>query len=145
MRSLLAALATLAFVGTALAEEAKPGLGRYAIEPSMDGFIRLDTTTGAVSHCSRREGVWHCDVIVDNATGLSEQIGKLSAEVGKLTSEVSSLRARVEALEGHAAADSGPVVTEDAQVDQAMGFAERLMRRFFGLVREMKRDTADPS
>ena len=110
----------------------------------MDGFVRLDTTTGAVSHCNRREGVWHCDVIVDGATGLSEQIGKLSAEVAKLAGEVAKLRARLAALEGHAAGN-GPVVGEDAEVDQAMGFAERLMKRFFGLVREMKRDTADPS
>ena len=145
MRSLFAALATLAFVGAALAQEARPGSGRYAIEPSMDGFIRLDTTSGAVSHCSRREGVWHCDVIVDDTTGLSAQIEKLTAEVARLVGEVAALRARVAALEGQAAAGGGPAVREDARADQAMGFAERLMQRFFGLVREMKRDTADPS
>ena len=145
MRSLLAALAALAFIGPALAQDAKPGPGRYAIEPSMDGFIRLDTTTGAVSHCNRREGVWHCDVIVEDAAGLSAEIGKLSAEVAKLAGEVADLRSRVEVLDGHAAAGSGPVVSEDAEADQAKGFAERLMQRFFGLVREMKRDSADRS
>ena len=88
MRSLFAALATLAFIGAALAQEARPGSGRYAIEPSIDGFIRLDTTSGAVSHCSRREGVWHCDVIVDDTTGLSAQIEKLTAEVARLVGEV---------------------------------------------------------
>ena len=108
MRSLLAALAALAFIGPALAQDAKPGPGRYAIEPSMDGFIRLDTTTGAVSHCNRREGVWHCDVIVEDAAGLSAEIGKLSAEVARLAGEVADLRSRVEVLQGLALPAAGP-------------------------------------
>ena len=42
---------------------APAGAGRYALNAARDGFVRLDTATGAVSHCSQEAGVWHCDTI----------------------------------------------------------------------------------
>ena len=53
--------------------------GRYAVQPSADGFIRLDTETGAVSHCGRREGVWFCEKLVEDQTALKSGIDALSA------------------------------------------------------------------
>jgi hypothetical protein len=38
------------------AEDPEPSAGRYQIAPDKDGFVRLDTETGAMSHCVKREG-----------------------------------------------------------------------------------------
>jgi hypothetical protein len=142
MRSLFAIVAgALAVTTVAAAQEVKPGSGRFAIEPSMDGFVRLDTATGAVSHCTRREGVWHCDVIADDRTALSGQVKALSAEVARLTKEVADLRARVG--DAPAAVDNKASPSGDEEMDKALGFTEKLMRSLFGMVRELKREEAN--
>ena len=46
---------------------------------SDDGFVRLDTQTGAVSHCGRREGVWFCEKLIEDETALDRRIAEIAA------------------------------------------------------------------
>ena len=109
----------------------KPG-NRYAVQPSDDGFIRLDTQTGAVSHCGRRQGVWFCEKLVEDQTALEKQIEALTARVDALSKEVEALAARPPAA-------SPP----SAQVVESSDFTTKLIRRFYALIRRMKgADTA---
>ena len=127
MRRSAVILAALALTGTAAGDEAKPG-GRYAVQPSDDGFIRLDTQTGAVSHCGRREGVWFCEKLVEDQTALERRIDELAARLDALSKEVAALAARPPAV---AAPPPAPVV-------ERTDFTTKLMRRFYALIRRMK-------
>ena len=100
---------------------------RYAVQPSDDGFIRLDTQTGAVSHCGRRAGVWFCEKLVEDQTALERRLEELAARVDALSKQVDALAARPPA------APPPP-----AQVVESPDFTTKLIRRFYALIRRMK-------
>jgi hypothetical protein len=123
--------------------------GRYQIAPDDDGFVRLDTRTGAMTHCGKREGAWRCDVLAEERSDLDRRLDALAGKVDALSAEVARLAGRlatVEARPGTSTAPSPdarlpaapPPETRAEDFDEALSFAERLMRRFFDLVRELK-------
>jgi hypothetical protein len=131
-------IATFAVFGPAQAEEAQRSSGRYALAPSeQGGFIRLDTETGAMSHCGKREGIWRCDVLAEDSSALQARIDALQDEVGDLRTAVEALTVRIDAMTRGQSS-----VQRQEEMDQALGFTEQVMRRFFDMVREMKRDDA---
>lgn len=68
---------------------------RYVLSAAKDGFVRLDTMTGAVTHCRATNGVWRCEPIA----GVDEsRFQALAAEVAKLTADVALLGHRVDGL-----------------------------------------------
>lgn len=101
--------------------------GRYQAQPTGDGFIRLDTRTGATSHCTRDDGVWRCQPV-------TEDVGALSARVDALAADVAAVAARVDAL----AADAG---APQAQTGDR-GFLVAAMERLMELVRTLKHGRA---
>ncbi len=125
---ILVAAGAMGTAAAALAQDAGPG--RYEIKPSDDGFIRLDTDTGAMTHCSKRDGVWHCDILAEDRSA----IAALSTDVARLRSEVAALAARIAALE----ARKPVAVAPPPQAAPPASFAELMMRRFFEMVRDMK-------
>src|SRR5262245_32198448 len=126
MRRTAVILAGIVFAGTAAGDEPKPG-GRYAVQPSDDGFIRLDTQTGTVSHCGRREGVWFCEKLTEDQTALEKRIDELAAKVESLSKQVETLAPR-----------PAPAAGVPAKLVENSGFTTRLMRRFYVLIRRMK-------
>jgi hypothetical protein len=149
MRCLLAILIAVAVGMPASAADVKPGAGRYGIAPSDDGFVRLDTATGAVSHCGRRDGAWSCDVLIEEQSardkeiaGLKQQLAAMTAELSRLAAQVAGLDARLKAVEAAPpAAPESRVSTEGARpVTRPRGFAQEVMQRFITFVRVMKRD-----
>jgi len=127
MRRIALLFATVVVLaGTAAGDELKPG-NRFAVQPSDDGFIRLDTQTGAVSHCGRHAGVWFCEKLVEDPTALEKRIDELTARVDALSKSV-------DALAAHSAAASSP----PAQVIETSNFTTKLIRRFYALIRRMK-------
>jgi hypothetical protein len=124
-----------------LAEEAPtPPAGRYQIAPDEDGFVRLDTETGAMSHCTKRDGAWQCDVLAEDRSASDARIEALVREVEALTKKVEELAARLATLEAARSGDSptAGAPPSDPELDRALSFAERLMQRFFDMVRELK-------
>jgi hypothetical protein len=122
-----------------------PRAGRYTMVPAEGGFVRLDTETGAVSHCRRGDavsgGVWQCEPIPEPVVGQSPPDTKDDAETAALKREVADLRARLYAIDRRMTAAAPPArPSGDPELDRAMNFSEELMRRFFGLVREFKDD-----
>jgi hypothetical protein len=124
--------------------DAGPRAGRFTMVPAEGGFVRLDTETGAVSHCRRGDaasgGVWQCATIPEPviAEPEAEATGDDNAVLRR---EVADLRARIEAIEQRPVAALPPAKgSGDPELDRAMNFSEELMRRFFGLVREFKDD-----
>lgn len=130
------------------AEGATPRVGRYTMVPAEGGFVRLDTETGIVSHCRRdaaADAGWRCAVIPEAAPAEPARSDALDGRVDALEAEIAALNRRLDALA------PPPVATGDADADRALMFSEEVMRRFFGLMREVRRgpqddpDQSDPS
>jgi hypothetical protein len=142
----LAALLSLAAPG--LAQDSASPSGRYQIAPDEDGFVRLDTRTGAMTHCGKREGAWRCDVLAEERSDLEQRLDALAGKVDALSAEIARLADRLAAVEAEPGASAAPSPgaapspeAREEDFDEALSFAERLMRRFFELVRELKSET----
>lgn len=61
--------------------------GRYSMSPAGDGFLRLDTRTGAVSNCTNKGG-WACRAVPDERAALDTEIGRLQSENQKLKDQL---------------------------------------------------------
>jgi hypothetical protein len=61
--------------------------GRYSMSPAGDGFMRLDTRTGAVSNCTNKGG-WTCRAVPDERAALDTEIGRLQGENQKLKDQL---------------------------------------------------------
>jgi hypothetical protein len=108
------------------------GTGRYAIEPSVDGFIRLDTETGAISHCTRRDNVWRCETLAEDRSAVEA----LTDQVRALGERVDALTGRLDELEGRPPVDVPPPAATEFEPEP--GFAEMLVQRLILLVRDIR-------
>src|SRR5689334_22083028 len=89
--SFLVAVACLAGLAPAWsAETPDTENGRYTLQPSGDGMVRLDTRTGAVSNCSNSAAGWACYAVPDERAALDAEIGRLQAENTKLKEQLAS-------------------------------------------------------
>jgi hypothetical protein len=120
----------LVVVATAAAAQEPQPAARFVFVPVEQGTLRLDTATGAVSLCAGGADALACRPLPDEARAAEE-------ETEKLAQRVETLERRIAALERKGPA-SEPFDAE--AMDRAAVLAERMMRRFFGMVRDMKRD-----
>lgn len=89
---------------------------RYNFAPVEGGALKLDTLTGKVSFCGRTSGNYVCEAVPDTRDAYEAEIGRLQQQV--------------EALQGgKAKAGEAPALPEDSNLDAAMDYAERVMRR----------------
>lgn len=147
-RSILILAGAFLLAGSALAEDAVSTSGRYQIAPDGDGFVRLDTETGALTHCDKSVGVWRCRTIAEERSDFDRRIVALGEDVASLKSELGSVTARLGAIEESlarseedppAAATPSPEARE-REFDETLSFAERMMQRFFDMIRELKNE-----
>jgi hypothetical protein len=54
--------------------------GRYTFHAVNEGFVRLDSRTGQLSQCYRRDGIWSCTVAPDEREALESEIARLRQE-----------------------------------------------------------------
>jgi len=132
----------------ALAEDsARPA--RYAIEPAGEGFVRLDTATGAASHCTKADGVWRCAAVAEERKALDAKIAALTDEVASLSAELKRVKdalARTRAaLAEVEATRAAPVPAPAPAASEPTSFTEALIERFVKMVRVLKGLEAPPS
>ena len=85
-----AAVALLAAVNVAHAQNPPADEnGRYTLSAIDNGYLRLDTRTGAVSICTRKGG-WTCRVVPDERAALDQEIGRLQRQVDTLKAQLAS-------------------------------------------------------
>ncbi len=138
IQALIALAALLGVAAPALAQTASSEVdsGRYVLERSGDGFIRLDTRTGAVSRCAEQSGAWSCRQVNDDRQALQDQ-------VDKLTRENAELRKRVADLEkggGKQGTESQLNLPSDADMNRMMTWLETWIRRFMAFARSLSQD-----
>ena len=118
----------LIFVATLMAGSAQAeGEGRYRMEKTETGFIRLDTASGDISLCREQEGQIVCRMAADERAAFEKELDLLTK--------------RVEALEkggvtGQTAAK--PSLPTDEEIDRTMGIMEKMMQRFMGIVKNLE-------
>ncbi len=142
---ILAIIAATAVVVPAAAQDgapAAPPAGRYQLTPGADSsFVRLDTRTGAVSHClPQKSGVWHCDPIMDS--GLADRITALSGKVDRLATDLGDLSQRVDGLAAGAGAPA-PAAASERTAGRPEGFAQTAVYRLLEMIRTLKHGRAD--
>ena len=121
----------------AISQEPAPDAGRFLLAAGeAGGFIRLDTRTGAMSHCARSDAVWTCEPLADPA--FKDELAALSAEVTRLSAALDRLTQRVDGLAGRNGIEQS--VAADDKRKAEPGFANAALRRLLDMVREIKRD-----
>lgn len=102
--------------------------GRYSMTPAPDGsFLRLDTRTGLASHCRLVDGVLQCRSGADERAALQSEIDRLAKENEDLK------RKMAQATPGDRLRN---VLPNDKEIDTALGFMERMMRRMMNMFRD---------
>lgn len=117
----------------ALAEDA----GRYRLEKTNDGYVRMDTQTGAMSICNERDGQLVCRVAADERTAFQDDIDRLQGSV-------KALEERVAKLENSLAARLESKLPTEEEFNKTMSYMERFVRGFMGIVKDMDKDN-DPA
>ena len=133
----------------AVAEETAPGPSRYQFVPDGDGFVRLDTETGAIANCGRFDGGWRCDAVAADDPEFDQRIVALKQQLAELIAELKDLGERLAMLEddGDPTEKAPPVMRdkpseeeEEREFDETLSFAEQMMQRFFDMIRELKNE-----
>jgi hypothetical protein len=141
-RRFLFVAATLAVAVPGFAAEA-PEAGRYQLAPGAEGFVRLDTRTGAMSHCTRQEGVWRCQPVIEETGLLAAELDALSAKVDGLAAALAALGARVDGLVAGVDRPGPAVTVEPASPTVERGVVATAVERLFALVRLLKHGRAE--
>ena len=127
----LAASPALAQTGAVLDEAPASDNGRYAMQQTPDGFLRLDTRTGKVSLCTVRDGSARCALAADERDAYEREIARLKAERD-------AAKAGGKLAEGKS---SGPRLPTDDEIDRTLGVMQRIWR---GMNRIIGQDPVDP-
>lgn len=131
--------------------------GRYTLSPAGNGFLRLDTRTGAVSTCSNSNGGWACYTVPDERAALDAEIGRLQADNDKLKAELAARQPDSSGKIDEALPKSDslkkpePKIAEgerkieiplpsDRDIDRVMSFVERAWRRLIDMANRVQRD-----
>jgi hypothetical protein len=145
IRRPLFAVAVFVAVAASVTEATpKPPAGdraqRYVLSAAPGGFVRLDTTSGAVSHCNQQAGVWYCDALAGEDAGLKARLDALTAEVAKLSTTVAAVGGRLAKLE----VGEPKLVPTSAPPPAAKrpGFAGQAVHRLVVLIRTLKHGVA---
>lgn len=113
----------------ALAGPAAADAGRYVMEPTEDGFVRMDTETGEMSVCALEGDEVLCRLGADERAAFFDALD--------------ALEARVEVLERRLNAGAGAAIERDGlpdpeEFERGLGYMEEFMRRFMGIVEEFE-------
>jgi hypothetical protein len=158
---ILAAMAAALLAGDGLATaESMPDTenGRYALQPSGDGVIRLDTRTGALSNCTNSPSGWTCYMAPDERKAMDEEIGRLQAENEKLKAQLASANAgktdealpKSDKQDAPKTAQGQPQgerkieipLPSDADMDRVISFLERAWQRLVDMANRMQKDAS---
>ena len=148
----LALLLTAAFVALAgssfSAAHAQPAPdsenGRYSFSAVSDGMLRLDTRTGQVSLCAKKDAGWSCNPVPDERTALENEIARLQRENGALKKDMlarnlplpSGVSGNTASADQQRELNVTVPLPSDADIDRAMTAFEKMWRRMVEIVRK---------
>ncbi len=141
MRALVIAIPAIAAIGLGAASvSSQEQQGRYVMNPVDNGFVRLDTETGAMSVCTQRNGRWVCELMEDEAKALQEEVERLKAEVKRLKDQAALAQpGPSEAYPSERPGRSFELPSEE-EVDKALDYFENIFRKFRDRIEKFERE-----
>ncbi|AZO09818.1 MULTISPECIES: hypothetical protein [unclassified Mesorhizobium] len=109
---------------------------RYRLEKSANGYVRMDTQTGAMSICEERSGQLVCKMAADERAAFQD-------EVDRLQNSVKALDERVAKLENSLSARLESQLPSEEDFNKTMSYMERFFRSFMDIVKDMDRQDGD--
>ncbi|MDL2333888.1 hypothetical protein [Brucella inopinata] len=126
-------LGTALFSTGALAQEN----GRYRLEGTETGYVRLDTQTGAISVCTQQKGQLVCKMAAEDRDAYENDIADLQARVKKLEAQVAAM--------GKVEGSKASALPSEQEFEQSMSYMERFMRRFMDLAKSFEGGEEKPA
>ncbi|PBC01524.1 hypothetical protein [Mesorhizobium sp. WSM3860] len=109
---------------------------RYRLEKSANGYVRMDTQTGAMSVCEERSGQLVCKMAADERSAFQD-------EIDRLQSTVKALDERVAKLENSLSARLESQLPSEEDFNKTMSYMERFFRSFMDIVKDIDRQEGD--
>nr|WIE91558.1 hypothetical protein P9270_029350 [Mesorhizobium sp. WSM4875] len=109
---------------------------RYRLEKSTNGYVRMDTQTGAMSICEERSGQLVCKLAADERSAFQD-------EIDRLQSTVKALDERVAKLENSLSARLESQLPSEEDFNKTMSYMERFFRSFMDIVKDIDRQEGD--
>jgi len=146
------AFAAVLMAAPAAADDATPdtGGGRYVFSKQADGFLRLDTQSGAVALCSQQPVGWACEAAPEDRTVLENEIARLQSENAALKQELISRGLTLPPgmapqPPGRQNGDSTVRLPSDADVDRVIAFFNRVWQRFVEAISRAQKEVFNKS
>ena len=144
MRSLPVMLAAFLIVAPAAHAQSAPDNenGRFSFSPVSDGMLRLDTRTGQVSLCARKDAGWACSAVPDERSALESEIARLQRENGAMKQDMLARGLPLPPGVAGSASDKQRELNvtvplpSDAEIDRMMTAFEKIWRRIVEMVQK---------
>lgn len=108
----------------------------FRLEKSADGYVRMDTRTGAMSICEERSGQLVCKMAADERAAYQD-------EIDRLDNSVKALDARVAKLENSLSARLESQLPSQEDFNKTMGYMQQFFRTFKDIVKDMDKEDGD--
>jgi hypothetical protein len=124
----------------ALADEATPDTegGRYVFSKQANGFLRLDSRSGAVALCTEQPVGWACQTAPEDRAVFENEIARLQSENATLKKVLLahglSLPPGMAPDTPNAQNDLTVRLPSDADIDRAMAFVGHVWQRFIDAI-----------
>lgn len=123
-----------AVLGVAVMSAGAEEPGRYTLEKSATGYVRMDTRTGEMSICEERDGQLVCKVAADERAAFQD-------EMDRMQQKLNGLEQRLAAVEQSPLLKPQNLLPTDEQFEKSLSYMERFFRRFMDIVKDMDKGT----
>ncbi|MEZ5810187.1 MAG: hypothetical protein R3D45_02140 [Rhizobiaceae bacterium] len=127
---MLKRMAAATLIGSFAAWPAAADDGRYQLETSKDGFVRLDTETGEMSICAKQGSQLVCRAAAEERAAFQEEIDRLDRTIEALEKRIAMLES---------GSRPGNELPSDEEFERTLGFMEKFMRRFMDIIENFDR------
>ncbi|WP_296745674.1 hypothetical protein [Mesorhizobium sp.] len=109
---------------------------RYRLEKSTNGYVRMDTQTGAMSICEEHSGQLVCKMAADERAAYQD-------EIDRLQTSVKALDERVTKLEYSPSARLESNLPSQEDFNKTLGYMQQFFRTFKDIVKDMDKEEGD--
>jgi len=121
---------------------------RYRLEKMPNGYVRMDTRTGAMSICEEKWGELVCKMAADERTAVQDEIERLQTELKALNDRLATVKAledRVARLENSTTARIEKTLPTEEDFNKTMSYMERFFRGFMAIVKDFEGENSKPA
>lgn len=109
--------------------------GRFQLEKSSNGYVRLDTQTGEMSICRQQQSQLVCRVAAEERAAFQDEIDRLDLAL-------EALERRMSAIEKDSRLDKKELPS-DEEFERTLGYMEKFLRRFKDIIEDFDKPSDD--